>query len=95
MSGGGKRLTTSQRVFSRWMRTENLIRDIDGLIKELVQVRRKVPNRDDQVGIRDGVDLLSIARTHVDNSRKKLAKVMDESEARITPKAKPRKKANV
>lgn len=86
MSGGGKKLTTSQRIFNRMMWAQSTVYDIDELVKDLVQVRRRVPNREDQTGIRDAVDLLDIASSKVVLAIKKLEAVSDASEARLPKK---------
>jgi hypothetical protein len=77
MSGGGKRLTTSQKVFARWHRAESLSNEICDLIADIERLTKSTKKRAEKQGLRQALDLFNSAHATLTSAQNALDRVME------------------
>jgi hypothetical protein len=79
MSSGGKRLTTSQKVFTRYQRVERISDDIIDLNNDLERVAKKLVSRYEKKVVREATAMLLKAQLMLVDVQNSLDSIMDDS----------------
>ena len=87
MSGGDKKLTTSQKIFTRWLRAESISDNIVGLIGDLERLTRTTKGAEKK-GLRMALSLMADSHMILIKAQNALDEVMEMEKP--AKKAKPR-----